>query len=607
MLMKPVRKRFAALAIAALAAGTVAACGSSGGTSPSSTSSGTPTSGGTLRFVAAGDFDHVDTVSAYYLPSFQLQLAWTRQLVSYWPSNDFTKATTIAPDIATVVPSRTNGGISSDGLTYTFHIRSGVMWDSSPARQVTSQDFVREFKAMCNPIAPVGNDLYYVPVIVGMSNYCNAETTAFAKNKAPTAAQIAAFQNGHSISGISTPSSSEIQFKLTQPANDFLNILAMPFASARPVEYDAYIPDSPQFRAHTLSDGPYKLSTYVAGKKIVLTRNSAWKQSTDLLRHQYISSIEVTEGTGDPQTALSEVQAGSADMIWDLPVPTSQIPALQSAHNPGLHVVGNSGSANPFLVMNQQSSADNHALSKLLVRQAIEYAINKVAIAKIYGGTGLNPVLNGAVAPGNIGYSSYNYYPTMNNEGNPAKCKSLLTQAGYPNGLTLKDAYRNAGNHPAVFQSVQADLKKCGITTVGVPEQQGPYYAFINNCINSAKPGQWDITEPGWVPDWLGNNGRANIVPLFQTDCTANTSNQGDIHDPTVDSLIKQALTAATPAAAEPSWIKAGQQVMKIAGIVPFTTQDVVLFVGKRLKGLVYNPIAEQFNPTQLWLSPNTP
>src|SRR5438067_6460467 len=103
-----------------------------------------------------------------------------------------------------------------------------------------------------------------------------------------------------------------------------------------------------------------------------------------------------------------------------------------------------------------------HAMSKLKVRQAIEYAINKVAIAKIYGGTKLNPILNGAIAPGNVGYAKYNYYPTPNNSGDPAKCKQLLAQAGYPHGFSVTDVYRNVGNHPAVFTSVQSDLKACG-------------------------------------------------------------------------------------------------------------------------------------------------
>src|SRR5215469_16769107 len=209
MLMTPVPKRFAALAIAALAAGTLAACGSSGNSS-SSSNSGKPVSGGTLNFVAAGDVDHLDTLSAYYIPSFQLEMAWTRQLVSYWPSNDKTKAITVAPDIATALPTASNGG-----KTYTFHIRKGVDWNTSPATQVTSADFLREFKWMCNPSLGVGNPGYYEPVIVGMTSYCNA----FAKVK-PNPSAMTSFTNSHSISGIKTPDSMTIQFTLTQPAND---------------------------------------------------------------------------------------------------------------------------------------------------------------------------------------------------------------------------------------------------------------------------------------------------------------------------------------------------------------------------------------------------
>ena len=233
MVMKPVSKRFAALAVAALAAGMVTACTSSSGSTASS--GGTPVSGGTLNFVAAGDVDHLDTLSAYYLPTFQLEVAFTRQLVSYWPSNHRARAITIAPDVASTVPTASNGGITNGGKTYTFRIRSGVDWNSSPPRQVTSADFLREFKAMCNPVFPVGNQLYYVPVIAGMSAYCDQYAAAFKNSKSPTASSMANFQNSHSISGIKTPNSLTIQFTLTQSANDFLNILAMPFASARPV------------------------------------------------------------------------------------------------------------------------------------------------------------------------------------------------------------------------------------------------------------------------------------------------------------------------------------------------------------------------------------
>src|SRR5215472_6481362 len=133
--MRPASRSFAALAIAALAAGTLAACGGSSGTngSSSSSTSGKPVSGGTLNFVSAGDVDHLDTLSAYYLPTFQLEMAFTRQLVSYYPSNNPQRAITVAPDAASTLPTTANGGITNGGKTYTFHIRPGVQWNSTPA------------------------------------------------------------------------------------------------------------------------------------------------------------------------------------------------------------------------------------------------------------------------------------------------------------------------------------------------------------------------------------------------------------------------------------------------------------------------------------------
>ena len=117
--------------------------------------------------------------------------------------------------------------------------------------------------------------------------------------------------------------------------------------------------------------------------------------------------------------------------------------------------------------------------------------------------------------------------------------------------------------------------------------EQGPYYAFIENPANASK---WDITEAGWVPDWLGNNGRANVVPLFQTNCLNPTTNYGCYSSKTTDNLIKQALAAPSESAAAPLWAKAGEQVMKDAVIVPFTTQDVVLYAGPKVHDLGLQP-----------------
>jgi len=265
--------RVAALAAAAIAVGGLAACSSSSGGSSAAppaataTSSAKITTGGTVNVIANSGPDHWDTVPAYYTADYEFERVYARQLLTYptvpytgTSGAGWTTSTTPVADAATEVPTTANGGITGGGKVYTFHIKPGVDWDTTPARQVTAQDFVREFKAFFNPVSPVGNAAYYTATIAGMQAYDNAETAYFAGKNAPkpTAANIAGFQNSHTISGVTAVNSSTIQFTLVQPASDFLYMLAMPFTSARPVEYDSYVPNSLQLDQNLISDGPYQ-------------------------------------------------------------------------------------------------------------------------------------------------------------------------------------------------------------------------------------------------------------------------------------------------------------------------------------------------------------
>lgn len=593
-------KRYLAAAVLGIAALGLSACGGGSSGSGSSSSSGKPVSGGTLRFAANGDVDHLDPLSAYYTPTFQLEVGYTRQLVTWPASNDYKTAISIVPDVATQVPSTSNGGISNGGKTYTFHLRSGVMWNTTPPRQVTSQDFLRQFKRMCNPVLGVGNPTYYTSTIVGMTSYCNAYGKVSPK---ATPAQLASFQNSHNISGISTPNSSTIVFHLTQPASDFLDILAMPFASAAPQEWNKYLPDSSQFRAHVYSDGPYYISQYNPGKKIVLSRNPAWKQSSDPVRHQYVKQVVVTEGVADPGTALQEQQANSADLVWDLPPPTSQLPQLESGSSSNFHIYPGHIDNNYIAFNLQKGPATN-----LKVRQAVEYAINKVAVSKIYGGVKIAPPISTIIPQGSIGYQAFNLYPSSGNQGDISKCKSLLSQAGYSSShpLSLTYAYRNGGNHVALYQSVAANLKSCGINVKGLPEQQGTFYSWIENPANG-KSGKWDITEAGWVPDWYGNNGRSVVQPLLTSPCVDPTTNYGCYKSKTVQNDVNKALSSASASTAAGYWHQADMQAMKDAALAPIDNLNIALYRSSRVKNAIYSPLYQQYDITQLWLSPPNP
>jgi peptide/nickel transport system substrate-binding protein len=115
---------------------------------------GTPVSGGTLDMLGVGDVDFMDPNVSYYSGGYLGLRLWSRQLVTYPAIAG--KATTVVPDLATQLPTVANGGVSKDGLTYKFTIRTGAMWNTTPARQVTAADMVRGMKRVCNPAQPFG-------------------------------------------------------------------------------------------------------------------------------------------------------------------------------------------------------------------------------------------------------------------------------------------------------------------------------------------------------------------------------------------------------------------------------------------------------------------
>ncbi len=598
------------VSVVAVAVMAVAACGggstTSSGATPASVSNfhpswlsanvnatGTPQHGGTLVLAGTGDVDHLDTASAYYTATYSIEVAYARTLYGYPASSNIDTANTVVPDVATAMPTITNGG-----KTYTIKLRSGVMWNSSPPRAVTSQDFLLGLKRLCNPVSPTGAPGYYTATIVGMLSYCDAFTAL----KTTDVASLKNFMDSNQISGISTPDSSTIVFNLTQPASDFVNLLAMFFTAAAPVEYENYLPDSSGLHSHLLSDGPYAVTTYTPNTLIVLTKNPAWSQSSDPIHHQYVNEIDVKEGLTD--TAVQEEQTtGSVDLNWDTTVPTANLAGLESPWDPRLGVFP-SPDTNPYLVFNLQSPNNSGALQKVQVRQALEYAIDKVALGKIYGGVSLNTPLNQIIPPGQIGYQEFNPYSTPGNQGDPTKCKSLLTAAGVSN-LTLKDVYRTSGHHPAVFQEVQKDLTACGVTVVGeIATSGGDYYSHYMENPTAAKNGVWDISEPGWVPDWYGNNGRTIIEPLFDgRSYGPNSTDYGDYNNATVNSDIDKALAATSLTQAASFWHQADVQIMADAAIIPFQTQSTPIFHSSRVHNALFMPLCECYDVTQVWLS----
>lgn len=614
--MTPASGRAAALAAAAIATVTaLAACSGSAGSGSGKPAAGKPVSGGTLRVIAASGPDELDPVAAYNYTSYGLERGYTRQLVSYPTTSPtqtsgaaWTSGTTVAADMATQVPSESNGGITNGGLTYTYHIRQGVDWNTTPPRQVTAADFIREFKAFCNPSSPNPAPSYFTSTIKGFGSYCDGETSHFGGKHAPkpTAASVAAWQDGHQISGLAAPSPTTLQVTLAQPASDFNNIMALPFVSARPAEYDKYLPNSAQLNQHLLSDGPYQMSAVVPGKSWTETRNLAWKQSTDPLRHQYLSQIAETTGGSSDQTVLTDLQGGSQDLAAaDTQIPPESVAGLVSSHDQKLKIFP-AGNDNPYLAFNLRSPNAGHAMSKLALRQAIEYGVNKSEVVKIGGGPALNSISSTAIPPGSAGYQPSSLYKTPSNQGNTAKCKSLVASAGYAKGVSLKVLYATGSSATTLFQALQANLKPCGINLTSKPDPN--FFTDVSDTTQTAKPGTFDFAITDWFPDWFGSdNGRTTTQPLFQTNCSVGTINVGCYSSPAVDSMIKRALAATSTSAADALWHQVDVTVMNNAVIVPLTSAKVDLYASSKVHsaagGVNFNTLLQNSDYTTIWVS----
>jgi ABC-type transport system substrate-binding protein len=567
-----------------------AACGgSSGGTGAGTTDKAVD--GGTLRVLGGGDIDHMDTASSYYSVGYTLLRAISRQLLSYPNSADDKTANSVVADMATGMPK-----ISADGLTYTITIQDGVQWDTKTGpRQVTGADAVLGFKRLCNPVQPTGAMGYYAGVIAGMAEFC----TGFAKVPASIPA-IKAYVTGHEISGLSA-SGNTITIKLVQPAGDFVNILALPFSSPAPVETLDFLPDSPQFRQAFVSDGPYKVAKYTAEKSIELVRNPAWKKSTDPIRAAHVNAISITQGS-DEGPVQQQLEAGTADMSWDTYVPTAEIPSLRARKDPNLSLVSN-GNTNPYIVINSLSPNAGGALKKLKVRQALNYAVNKKAVIQVLGGPTLNAPLGQVLTPPILGYKQFDPYATPESAGDPAKAKSLLAAAGYPNGLDLVYLYRNKGKAPAIAATMQAELKKSGIRLKLKVVPNADFYTQHLSHPAATKSGDWDLAAPGWNPDWQGNAARSFLVPLLDgRHCDEGTTNYNCYNNPAVNALIDKALAESDPTKVADLWHQADVLVMADAPWVPVTTSLNPLYHSSRLGGWHYFGLGNNGDLTNVYL-----
>jgi peptide/nickel transport system substrate-binding protein len=579
-------QRLKVVKAAALLAGlamVVAACGGGGGGGTSSGgggSAGQGTKGGTLRVVNNSDVDYLDTADAYSTLGFSLERLYSRQLYSFDSTKTGDALNTPVPDLADG-PAQ----VSANNTVFTFKIRTGVKYAPPATGEVTGPDFVRQVEAMYDKATPSGGQSY--------SNLIKGAAD-FGAGKAKT------------ISGM-VASGNTLTITLVKPAADFLSILAMPFFSPRPKEAEKYKPGA-DYSKHVIGSGPYTLKSYVPTKSMEFVRNTNWDPATDPLRKAWVDGMTMRIGL-EPDAIQQTIERGDADMSLDTSPPNASLQRLST--DPKLKqqfAVETTGCSRYFtLETNPKADTPQAKISDVKVRQAINYALDKVALQRARGGPLAGDPASTILTPTLIGFSQFNLYPSPDNKGDIAKAKQLLSEAGFPNGITLNYVGQNAGKSAAVNTAAQSGLARANIK-LNIKTFSG-FSIYTDSLGLPAKRTQHQMGNAGWCPDYPGDGTRSFMVPLLdgRSIQPAGNNNYGEYNNPAVNANIDRALAEPDKTKRGQLWNQIDKQIMTDAAWAPYLYDKTQYFWSPRTKNWVWTAWSTEPDLTALWLNPNTP
>jgi peptide/nickel transport system substrate-binding protein len=530
--------------------------------------------GGTLQVLTSDPEPTLDTAFFFYPP---LARAYARTLYGYNLAGPPEQKTVPVPDIASGPPQ-----VSADQRTYTFRLRAGVRYAPPVDREVTAQDFITAIQRLYDKtISLSGNS--YADLIAGAS--------AFGAGKASR------------ISGLAAPDARTLQITLVQPAPDLLSILALPMFAPVPGEYAANYAVGENYSGHVVGSGPYTPDVYIPGETVVLVRNPHWDPATDPLRKAWVDRIHVRVGVGI-SLIQRQIEREEADLSLNSHVPQARVAALRADPQRSRRVSVNTTGSLLFLVLGTNPKAG--AIADVRVRQAVNYAIDKVAyrdaVAGRFAATG--ELASTIMAPGSLGYRHYDLYPTPGGRGDPAKARALLAAAGYPHGLTLGFATFGSGRLAAGRKPIEDSLKRAGIRLkVTTNKEWDPHFEALRN---PAKRLEHQLAQNGWILEYFGDNARQSIVAQYDSRLT-DTGNFSEYDNPAVNQIIDRALAEPDWDRRAALWAQIDQRIMRDAPLVPLLWEKASFQWASRVHGWTYDPWTTAPDLTAVWLDPPRP
>jgi peptide/nickel transport system substrate-binding protein len=537
----------------AVAAATLLAAGCGGGSSGSRHTGRTSTSGhrgGTLNVLLQNEPETYDPARVYGAVTMDVDRLFVRTLTTYKATTG-KAGTQLVPDLATDL-----GQHDKECRNWTFHLKGGITYeDGSP---VTTSDIkygvMRSFDDGPLSDGPQYNKQY----LAGVDNYKGPWTDP----------------NGNIDQAVSTQDDHTIVFHLRKTVCDFNYTVAFAAFGAVPKARDTHL----DYGHKVFSDGPYRFGAYDSGKSLTLERNTHWKKSTDPVRGAYPDKIVFQYGVEQNillQRLISNQGGDRTAVTLDTPASPELLPQIEDKADVKARTISGPSGYVWYLGIN------NRTVTNVAVRKALTYALSKEEILKTCGGTAAcGDYATGFTAPTVPSYRKQTVY-NVPPQGDPAKAKQILTQAGVSLPVKLTFAYRANPDNQKVFEAVQRSLGRDGLFQVNpVPVPRKNYYS--SQGIPSQES---DLVWVSWGADW--SSGSTVIPPIFdgRQILQQGNVNFSQLNDPAIDKMMDKAADETDNATQQKMWGDIETEILKRATSVPVFYDKGIFVHGSHVHG----------------------
>ena len=541
--------------------------GGSAGSSGGGSSGGADHRGGTLVIAWNGIGSSIDT-SIDYDQNWGI-LTLTNDGLTGYKHVGGAAGNTLVPDLAESLPTPTDGG-----RTYAFTLRPGIRYSTGQA--VKASDFRYTIEREFRIHGPVPN--FYQGIVGGDACLAKASSCDLSK-------------------GIVTDDAARtITFHLTRPDPDFLHKLSVPFAYVVP----SGTPNQEVSTTPLPATGPYMIDHYSPNSELLLVRNPHFTQwSKDAQPDGYPDRIDIKLR----QTTESEVtmiEQGQADWMYDQP-PADRLNELGTKYADQLHI-------NPVpQVYHMALNTRVAPFDNVDVRRALNYATDRSAVVKIWGGSTLAKPTCQILPPDFPGYAPYCPYTTNAGDGkwhapDMAKAKALVDASG-----TKGDKVATISTPDEVSKSINlyfvSLLRQLGYDASIKVLSAAAQYPYVQNSSNHAQ-----MSFSYWYPDYPAASNFFDVVigcHGFHPNSNA-SANLSEFCQPRIQKMTAQAMTTAStdPQAADSQWQAVDRATTDQAPWVPLFVPNRLDFLSKRVGNYQFSPAVTVSGPIldQLWV-----